>query len=104
MTKLMILYGRPADPAAFEDYYANRHVPYASEHMPNVRGAESMRVISNKDGSPSPYYRVSQMSYDSFADLLAGLASDDGRSTLADLANFATGGAALLIVEDDASA
>lgn len=104
MAKLMILYGHPRDPAAFEDYYANRHIPYAAEHMPNVRGAENMRVISTPDGSPSPYYRVSLMSYDSVDDLLAGLASGDGQSTIADIANFATGGAALLIVEDDPAA
>ena len=38
--RLVILYGHPADPAAFEDYYANRHIPYASKHMPGVRQAE----------------------------------------------------------------
>jgi uncharacterized protein (TIGR02118 family) len=104
MAKLMILYGHPRDPAAFEDYYANHHIPYAVEHMPNVRGAENVRVISTPDGSPSPYYRMSQMSYDSVDDLLAGIASGDGQSTIADLANFATGGAALLIVEEDPAA
>jgi hypothetical protein len=32
------------------------------------------------------------------------IASNDGQSTIADLANFATGGATLLIVEEDISA
>jgi uncharacterized protein (TIGR02118 family) len=72
--------------------------------MPNVHDAENMRVISTSDGGPSPYYRVSQMSYDSVDDLRAGIASDDGQSTIADLANFATGGATLLIVEEDTHA
>lgn len=31
----------------------------------------------------------------------AGIASEDGKSTIADLDNFATGGATLLIVEED---
>jgi uncharacterized protein (TIGR02118 family) len=104
MAKLMILYGRPADPVAFEDYYAHRHIPYASKHMPNVRGAENMRVISAADGGPAPYYRVSQMSYDSVDDLRAGISSGEGQSTIADLANFATGGVTLLIVEEDTDA
>ncbi len=34
-------------------------------------------------------------------DLRAGIASEDGRSTIADLANFATGGATLLITAED---
>ena len=97
----MILYGHPADPEAFEDYYASHHIPYASKHMPNVRGAKNMRVVAAADGSPAPYYRVSQLSYDTAEDLRAGIASDDGRSVIADLANFATGGATLLIVEED---
>lgn len=102
MPKLVILYGHPKDPAAFEDYYANRHLPYASKHMPNVRRAENMRVISTVEGGPAPYYRVSQLSYDTADDLRAGIASEDGRSTIADLSNFATGGATILIVEEDA--
>ena len=101
MAKLVILYGHPADPAAFEEYYAGQHIPYAGKHMPNVRGAENMRVVSAADGGPAPYYRVSQLTYDSVADLQAGISSEEGRSTIADLANFATGGATLLVAEED---
>ena len=101
MTKLLILYGNPADPAAFEDYYISRHIPYATLPHSYVRAAENMRVLSTSDGGPAPYYRVSQLSYDSVADLRAGITSEDGRSTIADIANFATGGATLLIVEED---
>lgn len=101
MAKLLILSGHPADQAAFEDYYASRHIPYASKHMPNVRGAQNMRVLSTAEGDHTPYYRVSTLTYDSVADLRAGIATEDGRSTVADLANFATGGATLLIVEED---
>ena len=103
MAKLVILYGHPVDTAAFEDYYANRHIPYAAKHMPNVRSAENMRVISTADGGLAPYYRVSQLSYDNVEDLRAGIASEDGRSTIADLASFATGGATLLITDEDPS-
>ena len=91
------------DSAAFEDYYANRHIPYASKHMPNVRNAENMRLPSAADGSRAPYYRISQLTYDSIRDLQAGIASEDGKSTIADLANFATGGATLLIADEDPS-
>jgi uncharacterized protein (TIGR02118 family) len=69
--------------------------------MPGVRQAENMRVVSASEGDPAPYYRVSQLSYESVDELRAGIASEDGSSTIADLANFATGGATLLIAEDD---
>jgi uncharacterized protein (TIGR02118 family) len=99
--RLLIQYGRPEDPDAFERYYAEQHIPYATEHMPNLRNAQNSRVVATADGSDTPIYRVSQLEYEDVASLRAGLESDDGRSTLADLANFATGGATLLIVEDD---
>jgi uncharacterized protein (TIGR02118 family) len=67
-----------------------------------VRGAENIRVISTAEGGRAPYYRVSQLVYDSVEDLRAGIASEEGKSTIADLANFATGGATLLIAEEDA--
>lgn len=51
MAKLIILYGHPADPAAFEDYYANRHLPFAAGHMPNVRAAETTRVLGTPDNA-----------------------------------------------------
>lgn len=100
MPKLIILYGHPVDPAAFEDYYATRHIPYATERMPRVTGAENLRIVGTPDGDPPPYHRISQLAYTSMDDLRAGIASDDGRAVIADLANLATGGATLLIADD----
>ena len=53
MAKLVILCGHPVDPAAFEEDYANRHIPYAVERMPNVRRGENMQVLSTSDGGPA---------------------------------------------------
>jgi uncharacterized protein (TIGR02118 family) len=90
----------PRRPAAFEDYYANRHIPYATDHMPNVIGAENLRVIGAPDADDPPYYRVSWLAYESISDLQAGIGSQPGRAVLADLENFATGGATILICEE----
>jgi len=57
MAKLIILYGQPDDPAAFEDYYFNRHLPFAQQQMPNVRGAESGKVTGTPSGDKPAYYR-----------------------------------------------
>ena len=102
MTQLVVIYGKPQDPEAFEDHYERRHLPLAAEKMPGVRAARTLRVLSNADGTQTPYYRVAVMDYDSVADLEAAVASDGGREVLADLRNFATGGAAVLLCDDDA--
>lgn len=100
MATLIILYQHPEDPAAFEDYYANRHIPDAAEHMPGVTGAQNLRIIGTPDGEPSPYYRVSQLSYESLDDLHAVITSAEGKAVLADLANFATGGVTVMLADD----
>jgi uncharacterized protein (TIGR02118 family) len=101
MAKLLILYGKPNDPSAFEDYYFSRHLPFAGERMPGVRGAETGRVVDALDQSEPEYYRFAALSYDSVDALREGIASEDGQAVLADLANFATGGATLLITADE---
>jgi hypothetical protein len=71
--------------------------------MPNVRGGENMRValhIRRRPGLLLPGGPDEQMSCDSVEDLRAAIASDDGRPTIAGIANFATGGATLLIVDE----
>lgn len=55
----------------------------------------------DRESRPPPFYRISQLTYDNLQSLREGIDSDDGRSTIADLTNFATGGATLLVVEDD---
>jgi uncharacterized protein (TIGR02118 family) len=97
--KLIILYGHPDEPPKFEEYYARRHIPYAIEHMRGVIGAENLQVLSTADGGSPPYYRISQLAYDTMSDLRASIGSGDGKAVLADLRNFATGGATILITE-----
>lgn len=69
--------------------------------MPNVRAARNSRVVDTPDGGRSPYYRLSHLIYDDIASLREGIGSEEGRSTIADLVNFATGGVTVLIVDDD---
>jgi uncharacterized protein (TIGR02118 family) len=101
MAKLVILYGHPTDPDAFEDYYFHRHLPFAGQHMPNVIGAETAQVIAHTDGAQAPYYRLAEMTYKSVQTLQASLSSEQGQEVLADLQNFATGGVTMLISEND---
>jgi uncharacterized protein (TIGR02118 family) len=100
MAKLVVLYGHPEDRNAFEDYYANEHLPLAQK-MPNVRQAELSRVLGTPDDDQAPYYRVAEMTYDSVEDAQGALDSENGRAVLADLSNFAPDGTVLLISETD---
>lgn len=101
MAQLVVIYEKPRNSDAFEDHYAHRHLPLAAEKMPGVRGARTFRVLGSADGGQTPYYRVAVMDYDSVAELEAAVGSDGGREVLEDLPNFATGGAAVLLCDDD---
>ena len=100
MASMIVLYGKPEDPAAFEDYQANRHLPHATKHMPGVIGAQNMRVLDTARGQERGWYRISQMTFDSADALRAAIGFDGGRAVLADLDNFATGGATVLLADD----
>jgi uncharacterized protein (TIGR02118 family) len=100
MVKVIVLYGQPSDPDAFEQHYAGTHVPLADK-IPDLRLFEASRVVATPDGSEPPYYRVAELSFDSLEALQAALSSPEGQETVADIPNFASGGATVLIAQVD---
>ena len=98
MAKVFALYKTPADPAAFERYYFDRHVPLAKT-IPGLRSYEVTRGTIAAMGGPAPYHLIATLSFDSRAAIDAALASTQGRATAGDLGNFATGGVDVLITE-----
>ncbi len=99
MAKLLILYGPPKTRPRLR-ITTRRHIPYASGHMPNVVGAENLRIVAAADVDAPRYYRVSWLTYERLADFRAGADSQPGRAVLADLENFADGGATILMGEE----
>jgi uncharacterized protein (TIGR02118 family) len=100
MVKLIVLYGPPTDRAAFEDHYANTHAPLVAK-VPGVVLFEPSRVVGTPDGSEPPYYRVAELSFESEAAMQSSLGSPEGQETVGDIANFATGGATVLVCAVD---
>ena len=98
MAKLMAMYKRPADPAAFDRYYYATHVPIA-KRIPGLRDYEvTAGPVSTLEG-PAPYHRIALLTFDSLAAIQAALGSPEGQATAADLPNFATGGVDLFIAD-----
>jgi len=96
MVKLTVLYGHPKSAADFEKYYAETHLPIAGE-MKDVRRIELSKVIGAPDGSAAPFYRMAELYFDNTEHLNSVMATPEGQKTVADLANFATGGVTVLI-------
>ncbi|MBI3792345.1 MAG: EthD family reductase [Gemmatimonadetes bacterium] len=93
--KVTVLFGHPADVAAFERYYLGTHIPIA-QRMRGIARAELTRFRPGPDGTPPAYHRMAEFWFDSTAAMDATLASDAGRAAIADLDRFATGGVTML--------
>ena len=83
MVKLCVIYeGRPADPAAFDDYY------WAS-HLPTVARWPGVRRIELSQGEPGEeIYQVCDIYFDSTEDLQAALASPARQVSAEDTKRF----------------
>ena len=98
MVKLIVLYGKPEDPSAFDAYYGSTHAPLA-EKIPNLRRYEHGKALSSADGSEAPYHYFADLSFDDADALQAGMSSPEGEAAGADIANFATGGVTMFVVQ-----
>ncbi|HEY4365789.1 MAG TPA: EthD family reductase [Steroidobacteraceae bacterium] len=98
MAKLVVLYKKPADAAAFDAYYSATHAPLAKE-IPGLRRYEiSTGPVATPQGG-SPYHLVAILSFDSLTSLQQGLSTPQGKATAGDLSNFASAGADLLMFD-----
>jgi uncharacterized protein (TIGR02118 family) len=97
MHKILVLYPEPADRAAFEEYYVYKHLPLAAR-LPGIKAARYSFGVSGLGdaGTGSPYFAVFEGEFDSLADLTAAVSAPEGQALLADVPNFATGGAVVV--------
>ncbi len=77
MVKAVVLYGPPADPDAFERYYADTHTALATG-VPGLQRFEAARAIATPDGSVLPYQRIAELTFEDMDALQAGLGLRSG--------------------------
>lgn len=96
MVKITALYGMPKDPEAFEKYYAETHMPmvYRAEGLARV---ELGKPMPGPDGKPPAFYRITELWFESPEALQTALARPEWKKISADVPNFATGGATVLV-------
>ncbi len=89
MVKLVALYRKPADPAAFDRHYSQTHMPLV-QRMPGLRRVE-VGKITGAVGGEAPYYLIAEMYFDDQEALRTALRSPEGRAAGEDLQQFASG-------------
>ena len=89
MAKLIVFYRTPRDPAEFDRYYAQVHIPLAKKN-PGLRRLEVTRLTGAPSGA-SDLYQIAELYFDNAAAREAALASNEGKAAEADLPKFAEG-------------
>ena len=96
---VIVQYNQPKDTAAFEKYYAEKHVPLFASHAQEigVTRAELVRFSPSADGKPAPIYRIADLRWDSQEARDKGMATAGFKAVAGDIPAFATGGFAVLL-------
>ena len=87
MVKLIALYKKPDDAAAFDKHYSEVHTPIVKK-LPGLRQLEISKITGSAIGE-TPNYLLCEMYFDSKEALDAALASPAGRAAGKDLMGFA---------------
>ena len=93
LAHLVVLYNAPKDPAAFEKYYSQTHMPLLAKHAKEIGFATGVVV---KFDANSPYYRKAELTFASMDALKKGTATPGWKSVSDDFPKFATGGLTVL--------
>lgn len=97
MERLLVLYGHPNDPQAFDKYYEEIHIPLGKK----MKGLKKWTVgkVLNDPSNPSPFYYIADLYAENKEAMDKVLASPEGKETADDVPNFATGGVTFLRTE-----
>ncbi len=93
MHRLVVTYGNPEDPEAFDAHYRDTHVPLVKQ-MPGLQQFSIGKAQPVDPRTTAPYL-VAELDFESAEAMGAAFASPEGQATAADVANFATGGATM---------
>lgn len=95
MFQLTALYNHPEDPAAFDKHYDEVHAPLANT-LPGLQRYSVSRPGPGPDGSAPPYHLVAVLEFQDETSFASGMGGPEGQAAVADLANFAGAGVAML--------
>jgi uncharacterized protein (TIGR02118 family) len=94
MHKLVVLYLHPTDQDAFRVYYRDHHLPLFAK-MPGLKAMRYSFQLGSA-GDQAPYFAIFEADFADAAALAAAMASPEGQAVVADVGNYATGGAIVI--------
>ena len=97
-----MLYPPPQDVSAFEQVYANEHVPMVTpESFPGLTRFTASKILGTPDGSAPPFYRIAELHFGSMATLQAAMATPAAQRVAAHAGTISTGGRPVVLVVEE---
>jgi uncharacterized protein (TIGR02118 family) len=98
--KIMVMYPRPTDTAAFERAYEDEHVPMVLKNFAGLTKFVQTSVTGPVQGTP-PFYRLAELFFPSLEVLQAAAASAGGQQTVAHGMAISTGGPMVIMIAEE---
>src|ERR1700738_2808874 len=100
--KLVVIYPRPVDEAAFEAAYKDEHVPMLEEKLKGMTRFVATKELSSPQG-PVTTYRMPEFLLPSIADLTKCTEWNGGKEVIAHAVKISTGGPPIMLVCEEES-
>ena len=97
MVRFLVLYNTPENPAEFDRYYREVHIPLA-KRLPGLSRYTISRDVGLIRG-PEAYYMIAELDFDNRATLEDAFQSPEGQAAAQDVPKFATGGSHSMVYD-----
>lgn len=87
MVKLVALYKKPTDAAAFQKHYDEVHTPLVKK-IPGLKKLEVARITGSPAGE-AKFYMLAEMYFQDQQSMMAGLGSPEGKAAAKDVMSMA---------------
>jgi len=94
--KLVVLYTKPEDPAAFDKHYFEVHAPLVGK-IPGLQRFESGKFVTALDGGEKSFYRIAELYFADSDAMQAGFGSPEGGATATDYQAIAPPGSRMFV-------
>jgi uncharacterized protein (TIGR02118 family) len=95
--KLLVIYPRPTDEAAFEEAYKKEHLPLAEQKLKGMTRLVATKVLNSPQGKVMAY-RLAEIHFGSMEDLTKCTDSEGGKEFIAHAQKISTGGPPIVLV------
>ena len=98
MSKLIVLYPKPADPEQFDKHFRSVHMPLVQK-MPGLRSF-NYGPATGLDAAPGAFFWCFIGTFDSRQALLDAFGTPEGQAAVADIPNYSAAAPTILYLDD----